>query len=623
MAFQSKPRGLTCYICGREFGSSSLQFHIAECEKKWDLEQEVLPKKYRIKAPNGPNVAMPNSLANVKAVTAWNEACWEIAQNARTPCPWCGRKFSAEACANHLKSCPKRQEESSGGYPGMKPRLLICYICGREYGSKSLEIHQKQCKERFLREQAQLPPGQRKPLPQPPKELPLGKTGKMSQSEIAAQNDAAYESYKDNLAECPNCGRKFNPDRLPIHLKSCKPGKVLTPLKGKTGSGTPANSDDSSSYPPSSPVGASPRGSTAPKQKAATKAPGGRPRTLVCYICGREFGTSSLEIHQKQCKEKFLREQERLPPGERKPLPEPPKSLPGPGAGGKLTQAQIDAQNDAAYETYKDNLAQCPNCGRKFNPDRLPIHLKSCKPGKVLTPLKPAASKSPQPEPEDEYDDEPPPRTSPAPTKPKGKAKSKAVSRAGPPFGGGGGGDAGAFDSIPIGGGGGGGGEISEYAEPLDLVACSRCGRKFNSDRIDKHEKICKGPVPSVQPRSSEPEPKPKPRGKPKPKEKSKWQLQHEEFQAALKAGRQVAKYQAEGRLNELPPPPPSLNPDYKQCRYCGRRFNQEAFERHEPRCATQINRPAPPPGLRSKPKATAVSKPSASAPKSKPKARR
>lgn len=31
----------------------------------------------------------------------------------------------------------------------------------------------------------------------------------------------------------------------------------------------------------------------------------GRPKALVCYICGREFGTASLEIHLKTCKRKW------------------------------------------------------------------------------------------------------------------------------------------------------------------------------------------------------------------------------------------------------------------------------------------------------------------------------
>lgn len=31
-----------------------------------------------------------------------------------------------------------------------------------------------------------------------------------------------------------------------------------------------------------------------------------RPKVLVCHICGREFGLTSLAIHQKQCSIKFV-----------------------------------------------------------------------------------------------------------------------------------------------------------------------------------------------------------------------------------------------------------------------------------------------------------------------------
>lgn len=46
-----------------------------------------------------------------------------------------------------------------------------------------------------------------------------------------------------------------------------------------------------------------------------------RPKALMCYICGREFGTASLEIHLKTCKKKFELEQSKVPLRQRKPVP--------------------------------------------------------------------------------------------------------------------------------------------------------------------------------------------------------------------------------------------------------------------------------------------------------------
>ena len=38
-------------------------------------------------------------------------------------------------------------------------------------------------------------------------------------------NDKQFSNFTENLAPCPNCGRKFGPDRLPIHLRSCHSGQ--------------------------------------------------------------------------------------------------------------------------------------------------------------------------------------------------------------------------------------------------------------------------------------------------------------------------------------------------------------------------------------------------------------
>ena len=82
-------------------------------------------------------------------------------------------------------------------------------------------------------------------------------------------NEAAFDNYNNKaLDPCSGCGRTFNPDALVRHQKMC--------LKGQA----PAETIE--------------------------KPPGAlRPKALTCYICGREFGTASLEIHLRTCKKKF------------------------------------------------------------------------------------------------------------------------------------------------------------------------------------------------------------------------------------------------------------------------------------------------------------------------------
>ena len=101
---------------------------------------------------------------------------------------------------------------------------------------------------------------------------------------------------------------------------------------------------------------------------------------LVCPLCGREFGTASLDIHIKSCKKKFEIQQQDLPKNMRrnadKIIASYNQNMGMMSAGGY----GMDAMNAQAYDTYNNQaLVPCENCGRTFLPDRLLVHLRSCK----------------------------------------------------------------------------------------------------------------------------------------------------------------------------------------------------------------------------------------------------
>ena len=100
----------------------------------------------------------------------------------------------------------------------------------------------------------------------------------------------------------------------------------------------------------------------------------------MCYICSREFGTQSIAIHEPQCLKKWHMENDKLPKAQRLPEPKKPEMLPGAGGPRAL---DAEAYNEAAWVTSQAALMPCPNCGRTFNPDRLPVHLRACKPKKT------------------------------------------------------------------------------------------------------------------------------------------------------------------------------------------------------------------------------------------------
>ena len=94
---------------------------------------------------------------------------------------------------------------------------------GREFGSASLEIHLKSCKKKWEIEQSQKPKNERKPVPEAPKNFEDMITGKITTTDVEAYNDEAFKNYNEKaLDPCPNCGRTFLPDRLIVHLRSCK-----------------------------------------------------------------------------------------------------------------------------------------------------------------------------------------------------------------------------------------------------------------------------------------------------------------------------------------------------------------------------------------------------------------
>lgn len=77
------------------------------------------------------------------------------------------------------------------------------------------------------------------------------------------------------------------------------------------------------------------------------------------------------------------------------------------------------------------------------------------------------------------------------------------------------------------------------------------------------------------------------------PSKKSDWRRKHEEFIQAIRSAKQMQQHLAKGgKLSDLPPPPPSENPDYVKCPTCGRSFNESAAARHIPKCVNyQFNK--------------------------------
>ncbi|XP_032667903.1 cactin [Odontomachus brunneus] len=291
------PRTVTCYVCGREFGTASFPIHEPKCMEKWERENNTLPLSQRRPKPQRPTVGIDH--------TDWNAAAWEQSQEQLVPCAKCGRTFLPERLPIHERSCkatPKSNDsrferlltttdrQTSANARSVGPPTVPCKVCGRNFGTRSIKIHEPQCNRRWQ-----------------------------------AQNNST--SHRDK----------------PSHHN----------LQWS------ATSDQES--PP------------------ATYSDLSQKKTVTCYICGRDFGTSSIAIHEPQCLKKWHAENDKLSPARRRKEPQKPEVIyiQDPHTGSMVVDQA--ATEEANWMTHLSQLVPCKRCGRTFNPDRVDIHEKNCK----------------------------------------------------------------------------------------------------------------------------------------------------------------------------------------------------------------------------------------------------
>ena len=85
---------VSCYICGRDFGTKSITIHIPNCIKKWENEQKKLPKSQRRPPPSAPvnlDKVISGELKGEELNKFNGEVLQEWNDTALVPCGHCGR----------------------------------------------------------------------------------------------------------------------------------------------------------------------------------------------------------------------------------------------------------------------------------------------------------------------------------------------------------------------------------------------------------------------------------------------------------------------------------------------------------------------------------------------------
>ena len=146
-----------------------------------------------------------------------------------------------------------------------------------------------------------------------------------------------------------------------------------------------------------------------------------------------------------------------------------------------------------------------------------------------------------------------------------------------------------------------------QQSTEMPLTPCGCCGRNFHPDVVDRHFQICQKNQVNASKRKTFDSSKmrakdtevekvleekrflpPHMREKPKlPIKKSNWKAKHEDFIRTIRAARGEDTLDSQSQREA----PRFVNPDYVQCDYCSRRFNEAAAERHIPFCKEQQHR--------------------------------
>ena len=230
------PKSVTCYICGRGYGTKSIGIHIKNCEKKWEIDQSQKPRKERRPCPQPPKnfleVISKDKVThkdleqlNVKAFEEYNDT-------ALQKCNFCNRTFNPESFKVHQRIC-----SSDNPFKPLKDKTVKS--TGTELPQRNIPKMQSSTKHVDNKVSVAKPVNHQKTLeltsnyvfnPISGNKIPE-KNNIKSNPNSNHENTISYEELDDaeeetfdqnELSPCSKCGRRFAIDRLSKHEKVCK-----------------------------------------------------------------------------------------------------------------------------------------------------------------------------------------------------------------------------------------------------------------------------------------------------------------------------------------------------------------------------------------------------------------
>ena len=294
-----------------------------------------------------------------------------------------------------------------------------CKFCGERFTTNTLRLHLRQCRKAkrtqkmyTLEQPSDSTSGGHTPIATDG-DLSKSRPPKVSQGELVCRDKTPHHvqlelqlhrprtqsldrsilldrgltlpsiSTRGSVTQCRECGEVISTEGLTLHRQTCKPSP-RTVARGEIVFPSLSSSQRSCVTTTTNNTPNSPRVGQNFRPSKVTR----KPPTVVCYICGKEYGTRSISIHEPQCLNRFEIDNRKLPVNERKPLPK--KSITRDAAPLSLQRALVetyrsDVLHDVAdqyfqycYQEWERDLIPCKKCGRKFAPERHVKHSPKC-----------------------------------------------------------------------------------------------------------------------------------------------------------------------------------------------------------------------------------------------------
>ena len=349
---------ITCHLCGREFGSASIGIHQKQCQQKL-LVRHATGTDSKVKKPLLPELhlspRLKHSEPSCKEHTNTNLASlsWEPFS---CKCQFCGCKYGKHSVAIHEGRCPQNPQVQK--QQNKDVRQKDSKVSGQPMIRRSPSIVSKSLDVEFISPHEISPP--------------LRPEVNFSTLQLNAVNAG-------HSVPCEHCGKEIAANRVVVHSRTCKPSSQMT--------------TENITFPTLPRVLRTESGSSTVSEPESHAKVVNKLSSVVCYICGREYGTRSIAIHEPQCLKKWKIANTQLPINYKNPLPrkldnklklvrvastENSMTVQRLPQGREIPDEVVEGYFQHCYAEFEKELLPCKKCGRTFAPERHVKHIAKC-----------------------------------------------------------------------------------------------------------------------------------------------------------------------------------------------------------------------------------------------------